>query len=380
MIPRNNINNQINNNSQKSDGGVDFVDKKKSPFVRSFKNDILKSGVKNAGKIAEKIIPRTKEPVNHIDKVSNANNVAGIPNDTLRKARPKSLIHTYRGDVEQMVKKNKLSVMKMASLEMDKKKKTRRPVFRYQDTNQSDKSTAMLILLFVLVLIGAVSLAGAYYMYVLKNETKPIVSQMYHSLIFTEGVEAVDTTDKMARILKQELTKFRVGKYYSDGSVIEFYLTKQQKMENSDETYPVRLTVSQALNALDLKTLTKTDAVFTGNYIIGIFAMQTGNVPFLVLKTNLFEYAFDAFLKWENYMEQDLAPLFSPGGEYVEPAVLSGHNKFTDTVMKNFSVRVLRDDNGDIRLMYSFINKNTVLLTTDINAFVELTGRLQVAN
>ena len=45
---------------------------------------------------------------------------------------------------------------------------------------------------------------------------------------------------------------------------------------------------------------------------------------------------------------------------------------FIDTLIANQDVRVLFDQAKDERLMYSFINRNTILITTTREAFMEL--------
>lgn len=344
-----------------------------APIMRTFRGDITKKLGNSAQKVVDKLIPSSALAQQSQDEYTDKE----VPTKQIKKednTKPDSLLHTYRGDVQDLVKRKKLSLMRMASSEMDRKDTSKYELGKSGKSHHSNNAPFALL---AFVMIGIFALVGAYYMYVLRDQARTQLPTQYSSLIFTESIETVDTTGKSPRSLKQDLARIRDSGYYSFGSVVGLLLVKQQKnVENLDmETTP--LTSGEFLNALDVTLPERFINVFHKKFMLGFYSTQE-NIPFLILQTNLYDYAFEGMLTWEGAIEQDLAPLFSPGGKYTEP-VFSGDSSFVDTVMNNLDVRVLRDNEKTVRILYSFVNKNTLLITTDVQAFVELSGRLRVA-
>ena len=101
------------------------------------------------------------------------------------------------------------------------------------------------------------------------------------------------------------------------------------------------------------------------------------NEPFVILKSNVFDVAFAGMIDWEPFIISDLAPLFGQNvvSSYDENSrTLEGTFKahFVDTIIVNRNVRILRDETGKDRLIYQFINKETILITTTPAAFEKL--------
>ncbi len=347
-------------------------------LMRTFRGDITQELGDEAPDIVNQLVPGSV-----LSSENNAEQEATIaikqasPDEAANKqrsAKPDSLLHTYRGDVQQLVKRRKLSLMRMAASEVDSKDGPKQSSYYVE---KSSTHNMMQVMLISLVLVGAVALTGIYYMSSLRGQA--VGTQLQHnSLIFAESVETVDTTEKSPRALKQMLANMSKGNYYSFGSVVELIPVKVHRSEEFANDETVALSAKQFLTLLDTKLPTRFIDVFRGKFMLGFYSRKS-NIPFIILQTNLYDYAFEGMLTWETYIEQDLAPLFSPGADYTEPAIFAAGSLFTDTVMNNLDVRVLRDSNGDVRLLYSFVNKNTIIITTDVQAFIELSGRLHVA-
>ena len=101
-----------------------------------------------------------------------------------------------------------------------------------------------------------------------------------------------------------------------------------------------------------------------------------GTEPFIVLRVTSFDTAFGGLLVAEDSLSQELAPLFgepvtstfdvSEDDSTVRPAY------FEDDVVRNHDVRVLRDGMEKERIVYGFVNQNTVIITTDRGMFATL--------
>ena len=114
------------------------------------------------------------------------------------------------------------------------------------------------------------------------------------------------------------------------------------------------------------------------------FHNRETNEPFLVAKTRFFENAFAGMLQWEARMRFDLAPLFgnpaATASRVSEDTAfgksVTGSTTFVDMVIQNKDTRALLDENERIVLLYSFIDRETIVITTNTDTFKEILGRM----
>ncbi len=325
----------------------------------------------------------TKETQNQIDDTKQGGNmpenIADIEaiqkKESIPKSKPESLLHTYKGDIQKLVKQNKVSLTHMIAQEANKKGNSGFDNGAEVKNNQTSKT---LVLILAFVMLGVLALGSAYYVYVLREQISAPIIPKHTSLIFKEKMETIDATDKPSRIFKHELTRMRDVEYYSFGSVTELFITKQTGSAETDNLTIVPLSATELLKSLDATLDDRFLNLLHNEFMLGFYSGGE-NIPFLILQTDLYDYVFAGMLEWESKIEQDLDPLFSPAGKDSELTIFSLDISFADTVMNNLDVRVLRDSEGEIRLLYSFVNRNTLVITTDINAFIEIAERLRIA-
>lgn len=122
---------------------------------------------------------------------------------------------------------------------------------------------------------------------------------------------------------------------------------------------------------------------FTRNLDEGMmFGAYNATDPFFIFKTNQFDTAFAGMLAWEPYMSSDLAPLFgtpvtASRDRTLRTADQAGPARFVDDTVDGVDVRILSDRTGAERLLYAFLDKNTIIITTSREALAELIGRLR---
>jgi hypothetical protein len=100
------------------------------------------------------------------------------------------------------------------------------------------------------------------------------------------------------------------------------------------------------------------------------FGGTQNSQPFIILKSTSFDVAFAGMLDWEQTISADLSPLFgTPVTETFDSSARTDSQVrsayFKDTITGNKSVRLLLDENGKDRIVYTFINQNTILITTN---------------
>ena len=93
-------------------------------------------------------------------------------------------------------------------------------------------------------------------------------------------------------------------------------------------------------------------------------------MPFLILTNRFYDGAFLGMLEWERFILNDLAPLFLIRSTQREQS-------FEDAVIKNIDVRFLRNTKGEVILLYSFIDRQTIVITTDADTFAEVVERIR---
>lgn len=92
-----------------------------------------------------------------------------------------------------------------------------------------------------------------------------------------------------------------------------------------------------------------------------IGSVSTGtSEPFIILTSSNFDLLFTGMMAWEQNIQFDLEPIFG---------IASGSPvSFRDAVRRNASTRILHDLEGNEILLYSFIDQNTVVITTSSEA------------
>jgi hypothetical protein len=115
--------------------------------------------------------------------------------------------------------------------------------------------------------------------------------------------------------------------------------------------------------------------------------MFDGPQAFLILETDSYERAFAAMLAWENTMRTDLLPLFTrvPRTRIPEESTASSttatsslqliRNGFLDKIVENRDTRVILNTTNDILLLWTFLNRNIIVITTNEYTLKEIISR-----
>ncbi len=106
-------------------------------------------------------------------------------------------------------------------------------------------------------------------------------------------------------------------------------------------------------------------------FMLGVYSTKTGkNVPFLILTTNSYNQTFAGMIKWESTMNEDIYSLFG-----FKPKQTNG--SFLDKVIGGENTRMSVDLKGKTQLVYSFVNKKTIVVTTNEEVFKGIVSRVK---
>ncbi|MBN2094197.1 MAG: hypothetical protein JW740_02425 [Candidatus Zambryskibacteria bacterium] len=153
-------------------------------------------------------------------------------------------------------------------------------------------------------------------------------------------------------------------------------------------------TAEQLFSFLNLSLPVGLIRTLQDNYNIGIFSKENRNYPFLILTVDDFGVAFSAMIEWEKYIFEDLAflnvkPEVDTEANNISRSIIENELINTnedadilinpevfawkDVIIKNKDTRGLVNGRGETKLVYTFLDKNTILITNNIHIIGNLT-------
>ena len=120
--------------------------------------------------------------------------------------------------------------------------------------------------------------------------------------------------------------------------------------------------------------------------LLGAYGSDEGNAPFIIFKTDFFQNSYAGMLDWEKNMVDDLAILLNfeekiknqnNTGTSTVRGYLAVRGRFEDKIILNRDVRKFTNENGVSLLVYSFIDKDTLVITTSENVLRSIIQKLE---
>lgn len=296
--------------------------------------------------LQEKGIPFTKKEGSQI-----------APSVAVEKKSALSQIRTFRGDVETTVEQKKTSVIDIVAKEQE-----RHAGEPPQMLTRTVPVVPILLVLGVLIFfVGGIGLAT--YTYFITRPEEIVIAKTDAPLVFAEldADKIVGTTDKktIMGILEQEKRDAKIPL----GSIEWIRLLKAK---NAGEGFEP-LTAEAFLTSIEAKVSSSFVRSLKPEMMVGLYTFDY-TFPFLIFKTTSYEQAFAGMLEWEKTMPRALDP-FVPNSFGDDLAT------FSDTVIQNKDVRILTNASSTPILMYSFIDKDTVIITNSENTLLEILKR-----
>ncbi len=254
----------------------------------------------------------------------------------------------------------------------------------FEDTPRRSLAKPILLTVVSLVLISAGVFAGYYYYGELnKRATVPIVTAPLSipSIIPNDAQHPVTLTTETENVL--------ITKIYSE--IRKHNVTPGQNFELllSENTAGIsqRVTGSVFIGKLDTHIPSVISRSLKDRFMLGVYGEESGQkTTFLALTTDFFQNAFAGMLLWEDAaLADDLALLLNYKDRAKRndlststPASYFGiQGSYSDRVLRNRDVREFRNSYGELLFLYSFINKETLIITTSESAFIGLVDRIE---
>lgn len=259
-------------------------------------------------------------------------------------------LRTYQGDVADIIKSQNESV---ASITIKEKIRDEQEAPKVEKPNVG---VSFVTLLMTLLLIGGSAVAILFVWRVLVNEQSPQI-QIETEIISANNTVAISLITKSGLASELQKASLQMGVV-----LLKLHDTKGEPIDSATTFFDL---LGIELPSLLLRNL-------RGEFALGTHSSQN-QIPayFLILRADDFGVAFSGLLEWEGNMSNDLSFL----GTRVQDANTSTKSfVWKDVIIKNKDARTLVStaNGSDILLAYSFLDKNTILITNSLHAISEI--------
>src|SRR5665213_12335 len=284
-------------------------------------------------------------------------------------------LRTLRDDMQTVVRDKKISLVRAASLEEEKKHGQEHLVPEQQEirTRASHRTRGILFTSLILVVLGVGALLGV--LLVMKEQAAtPVVAQS--SILFSEQSIAFPLDGHSSQNLKDSLAQASTKELGQLGS-IERIVPTLNSTSTSGQLQSGPVTLQQFFTALGMSPPQELMQAIGPDFFFGFHVVGT-NAPLFVIPVTSYDHAFAGMLAWEPTMDQDLAPIFtSVSPTKLDPNGVPETRTFNDDILRNYDVRELKDDSGNIVLYYSFPTPSILVIAESSYSFTEILSRLQ---
>jgi len=273
--------------------------------------------------------------------------------------RAARVVRTTAGDIEKVIKGDNVSIAKIFIEERERKRRMGEKIY-IGEGRKKHNVVLILSILFILAVTSAIS-----YFIVLSKETPTgIVKQIrIKSIIYADSSIVFDATPRgdFRRDLETSLAQTEI----LNDKIKTIIFTDKDR----DKTKQIK--ASEFLGLLGVEVPSGLSRILEPEFMFGVHSQDT-NYGFIILKNKSFENAFAGMLSWEESILSDLGSILTE--------TIAGRAEgasWEDLEIKNTQLRGLRDNTDNTILLYSFLNKETILITASNDTFIEVLKRFQ---
>lgn len=270
-------------------------------------------------------------------------------------------LQTYERDIAEAIRSNNESV---ASINLAKQKRLQESETVAEKTEKIGRKSLTLLISLVLIVSG-VSVAVLIYYFV--SNRPPPIALVAPSLIAVNEKRVLDIADLSADNALNKIMEAMKNPGKEPG-LVQIELT-EGPTENKQTVSAQRFFELFAIGAPP--TLGR---AFGGQWVFGFQNVDNASAPFIFASINSFDNAFDGMLRWEKVAAENLGPiLIKPETKIADNT--TGGSGFEDLIIRSKDTRVLKDNLGNIIILYSFLDTKNLVITTNEKTFQELLNR-----
>lgn len=301
--------------------------------------------------------------------------IAGMQAEPNTSAVPKdAMIHTLKYDVQDLVKKKKVSMIRAVALESDRSANAQTisgPIeLNKRQSNMGVYILSTLFFILGVIAIGAVIYAQGKRMEQEQAESEQLLSQ--NTIVFYEHQQQFDITDLQPYELKGGLAQLREKLSATLGSFTLIQMTVRPYDEATGQYFTRYATLQDIVNTMKPRLPKQLSTILYPEHMFAVHTTEE-NTPVIFLVADAYDTAFAGMLAWEPTLAQDLAPFFPNRGA---TALNANGAQFEDMAVDNIDARVLRAPNKKVRILYAVLEKNVIVITNNIYTLKEAAARL----
>ncbi len=262
-------------------------------------------------------------------------------------------LRTYQGDVAEAIKSQNESVASITIKEKVRDQKEAPPA-----PKRNVPVNFMKLVLALLLIAGSVS-AG---LFVWKMVTREPVPEVHVETAIISFTKISPVSGLTAANIVGELD--RASADTNGVTLLKLSDREGQPIEKADSMLK---SLGVSAPSILLRNL-------SGEYAVGSYVAQDKSSSyFIILRARDFGVAFSGLLEWEGSMINDLSFFDTRVQGTTTPQATF---TWKDTIIKNKDVRALANvaDSGDALLAYTFLDKNTILITNSLSSLPELSS------
>lgn len=285
-------------------------------------------------------------------------------------------LHTLKDDLQNVVKDKKISIVRAAALEEEKRHRVQPSEIAKAVAARPRRFGLALFASLTMVVLGVLALI-AVFLVMQERQATSNDSLGNTSLVFAEQTIPLPLDDQHPNDVRRALGALRDQTVLTLGAILHVVPTIIGANAVTNETAPRMITFQEFMTALGANPPAELMRALDSTFFFGMHTVDE-NAPVLVIPVTSYERAFSGMLQWEKTINADLAPVFSAvPRQTIGEDGLPKERTFEDAVMRNFDVRQLKDDTGTVQLYYSFPSRNILIIAESPFSFTELLSRLR---
>lgn len=326
-------------------------------------------------------------------------------------------LQTYQADIEKVMRGADVSIVSIAAAEAQRRAQMGGQQVLPETSPASLQERAVaFIRQFAMVGLGATFLfiaLGIIGYLLLRPTTVPVAQAPASPFIGVDATEAVShQPGEPARNFMTRLAQTKQKVSLALGLIDRIIPTDASTTADGLQTLTPMSAQSFLLALVPLDMPDQLVRTLEPEYLLGIHVYDA-NQALLILRVDSYQDGFSGMLSWEKTMQNDLAPLFTytpaprirptappppPGIPQVQGGISSGTPtstpatttpvtqtpskplytsppNFADRIVENHDARVLLNQDGDIVMLWTFLDRNTLLITTNAATLREVISR-----
>lgn len=275
--------------------------------------------------------------------------------DIIKKSKV-SPIRTFKSDASTFIQEEHIGKIEMIAAEA-----VRNTSKKFEEEFGPQKKVNPILLILVIVTLGV----GGFLLYLVfgsKLNMTPTKARatIPAPLIFSEKQSEIILKDGLQSELAGEI-KRKIQQPFPRENLV--YVPILRDLEKSEEYIGVK----QFLEIAKLDPPADLTQALEERYMFALFS-KGERYPVLIFKVKFYNNAFAGMISWENSLLQSIEKIW-PIKKWAKS------DQFKDITVENHDARKLEDAVGNLVLLYSFVDRETLVITTNEDTLKEIIKR-----